>query len=351
MSKDISFHTNQEYKSLIQNIKNSIRNSRLKAALSVNQEVIKLYWSIGKQLIDKQKETSWGSKLIESVANDLQAEFPETAGFSTTNIKRMKQFAVAYPDLEIGAQSVPQLPWGHIIQLMQKVKAYEVREWYAKIALEEGWSRVTLELNIKKDLYSRQAIPDNKTSNYQLQLPSPQSELAQEILKQPYNFDFLGLHDQALEREIEHAATKHITKFLLELGKGFAFVGRQVPLALNDKQYFIDMLFYNLKLRSYVVIEFKATDFKPEHAGQLNFYLNLVDDLYKSEHDQPSIGLLLCKSRDKFEAEYALKGINKPIGVSEYELTKAIPENLRSNLPSIQEIENELKDIEPDEDE
>lgn len=351
MAKDISFNPDHEYKSFIKELKATIRSTRLRVALSVNQDVIKLYWNIGRQVIEKQEKLSWGAKFLETLSKDLNSEFPETAGFSVRNLKYMRQFAEAYPTLEFGQQSVAQLPWGHIINIIQRVKDKEPREWYAKVALEEGWSRLTLELNIKKDLYSRQALSDNKASNYQLKLPSPQSELAQEILKQPYNFDFLGLHDQALEREIEHAATKHITKFLLELGKGFAFVGRQVPLVLNDNQYFIDMLFYNLKLRSFVVIEFKATKFKPEHAGQLNFYLNLVDDFYKSEHDQPSIGLLLCKSRDKFEAEYALKGINKPIGVSEYELTRAIPENLRSNLPSIQEIENELKDIEPDMDE
>ena len=280
----------------------------------------------------------------------MQKSFPETSGFSVRNLQRMRQFASNYDSIEIMPQAVAQLPWGHISLLIHKVKDESVRLWYAEKAVSEGWSRVTLELNLKNTLYERQAIDAAKASNYIAHLPSPQSHLAQELLKQPYNFDFLGLHDEALEREIEYAAVKNITSFLLELGKGFAFVGRQVPITLNDNEYFIDMLFYHLKLHAYVVVEFKATKFRPEHAGQLNFYLNLVDDKFKTENDSPSIGLLLCKTRDKLEAEYALKGIHKPIGISEYELTRAIPENLKSNLPSIEEIETTLNDIEADDD-
>ena len=212
--------------------------------------------------------------------------------------------------------------------------------------LPRGWSRTTLERYVKEDLYQRQAVPSKKASNYLDRLPSPQSLLAQELLKQPYNFDFLGLHDEAHEREIEHASIQHITKFILELGKGFAFVGSQVPITINDDQFFIDMLFYNLHLRCFTVIEFKATKFKPEHAGQLNFYLSAVDDLMKHKDDNPSIGLLLCKSRNKIVAEYALKDIQKPIGISEYQLTRAIPENLQKDLPSIEEIEAELNELE-----
>lgn len=334
---------NKDYKELLDKLKSKIRSARLKAALAVNQEVIGLYWHIGKQIIDRQ---NWGSKFVETLSKDLQNAFPETSGFSVRNLQRMRQFVVHYPNFEIMPQAVAQLPWGHISVLIHKVKDDAIRTWYAKKAIEQGWSRVMLERAFKDLLFERQAVSSVKASNYLTCLPSPQSMLAQELLKQPYNFDFLGLHDEAHEREIEHAATEHVSKFLLELGKGFAFVGRQVLISLEDSDYFIDMLFYHLKLHAYVVCEFKATKFKPEHAGQLNFYLNLVDDFYKTPEDNPSIGLLLCKSRNKFEAEYALKGIQKPIGISEYQLTRSIPETLKINLPTVEEIEAELNDIE-----
>ena len=243
-------------------------------------------------------------------------------------------------------QSVAQLPWGHISLLINRVKNNEERAWYTEQIIHQNWSRALLERNVKERLFHRQGIVAIKTSNYLERLPLPQSTFAQELLKQPYNLDFLGLHDEAHEREIEHASIEHITKFLLELGKGFAFVGRQIPIGLEESGYFIDMLFYHLKLHAYLVVEFKATKFKPEHAGQLNFYLNLVDDFYKMPEDNPSIGLLLCKSRNKFEAEYALKGIQKPIGISEYQLTRAIPESLKLNFPTVEEIEAELNELE-----
>lgn len=258
----------------------------------------------------------------------------------------MRIFAQAYPNVEIGSQPVNQLPWGHIMTIIHRVKSTNEREWYIQQTIEQSWSRQTLERNIEQNLYQRQALSSEKTSNYLSILPPPQSLLAHDLLKQPYNFDFLGLHDQAQEREIEHASIEHISKVLRELGKGFSYVGNQVPITLHNNEYFIDMLFYHLKLHCYVVVELKATKFKPEHTGQLNFYLNLVDDFIKMPEDKPTIGLLLCKSRTKFEAEYALKGIDKPIGISEYELTKAIPENLRSTLPSIQELEAELNQME-----
>lgn len=338
---------NNDYLSLLSHINEKINTTRIQAALAVNQEVIGLYWYLGKQILQKQREVTWGSKLIENLSLDLQNAFPETHGFSVTNLKRMKRFAEEYPHLdEISAQPVRQLPWGHIVILLQKIKEPHERDWYANKTIEESWSRSTLELYLKRKLYQQQALESNKASNFLARLSSPQSGLAQDILKNPYNFDFLGLHDEANEREIEHASIPHVTKFLLELGKGFAFVGRQVPITLQDSEYFIDMLFYHLKLHSYVVIELKATKFKPEHAGQLNFYLNLVDDFLKMPEDNPSIGLLLCKSRDKFVAEYALKGIEKPIGVSEYQLTKAIPDKLKTSLPTVQEIEAELNQFE-----
>lgn len=338
------FNFDKEYKTFLVELKDKIRSTRLRTALSINREVIELYWDIGRRIIRKQETASWGDKLLYSLSCDLRNEFPETRGFSVQNLKRMRLFSQNYPD-GIGSQSVSQLPWGHISVLIHKVKDRDEREWYAKQAIEQGWSRLTLERYLKGNLFQRQGIVAPKTSNYLARLPAPQSVLAQELLKQPYNFDFLGLHDAAHERAIEHASVEHITKFLLELGKGFAFVGRQVPIMLEDSEYFIDMLFYHLKLHAYVVIEFKAAKFKPEHAGQLNFYLNLVDDFYKTAEDKPSIGLLLCKSRNKFEAEYALKGIEKPIGISEYELTKVISENLKVSLPTIEEIEAELNEL------
>lgn len=334
---------NDEYKGLLSELKSKIRNARLKAALAVNHGVINLYWHIGKQIIQRQ---NWGDKLVETLSNDLQNAFPETTGFSVRNLQRMRQFAATYPSFEIVPQAVAQLPWGHISVLIHKVKDDSVRCWYAEQTIEQGWSRPTLERYLKEELYQRQAIPSKKASNYLSRLPSPQSRLAHELLKQPYNFDFLGLHDEAHEREIEHASIQHITKFMLELGKGFAFVGSQVPITLHDDQFFIDMLFYNLHLRCFTVIEFKSTKFKPEHAGQLNFYLSAVDDLMKHKDDNPSIGLLLCKSRNKIVAEYALKDIQKPIGISEYQLTRAIPKNLQNDLPSVEEIEAELNELE-----
>jgi predicted nuclease of restriction endonuclease-like (RecB) superfamily len=339
----------RDYLALFNHLKEKIKTTQLRAALAVNQEVIGLYWYVGKKIIEKQQQAGWGTKLIETLSLDLQNAFPETHGFSASSLKRMKRFAEEYPSLdEISAQVVRQLPWGHIVLLLQKIKGPQEREWYAYKTLEEGWSRPTLELYLKRNLYQQQAVEGNKVSNFLVRLPSPQSGLAQDILKNPYNFDFLELHDDVHEREIEHASIPHITKFLLELGKGFAFVGRQVPITFQGEEYFIDMLFYHLKLHSYVVCELKAIKFKPEHAGQLNFYLNLVDDFLKMPQDNPSIGLLLCKSRDKFVAEYALKGIEKPIGVSEYQLTKAIPEKLKSSLPTVQEIEAELNQLELD---
>lgn len=342
--KELTFQIEKSYKNLLNEIKNKIRSSQLNAAYAVNNELIKLYWNIGQKIIKKQKETSWGSKLIEALSHDLRNAFPETSGFSPVSLKRMRMFAQYYPDIEIGSQAVTQLPWGHIQLLLFKVKDKAKREWYANQAIENGWSRINLERYINNNLYEAQGITANKTTNFLTKLPPPQSELAHDLIKNPYNFDFLGLHDQAHEREIEHASIQHITQFMLELGKGFAFVGHQVPITINDNEFFLDMLFYNLKLRCYTVIEIKSTKFKPEHAGQLNFYLSAVDDLLRHPDDNPSIGLLLCKSRDKVIAEYALRGVEKPIGVSEYELTRTLPKKLAGVMPTIKEIESELSD-------
>lgn len=343
-SNTISFHLDQEYKHLFSEIKSKILTSRLQAALAVNREVIHLYWFIGKKIIEKQAKANWGDKLLETLSHDLQQSFPETYGFSVVNLKRMRMFAESYPEIQFGSQAVTQLPWGHIQLLIFKIKDIQIREWYAQQVIQNGWSRDTLEDYIKQNLYQRQALDDNKTTNFLSRLPSSMSNLAQDMIKNPYNFDFLGLHDQALEREIEFASVQHITKFMLALGKGFAFVGQQVPIVIDDQEFFIDMLFYNYILRSFFICEIKATKFKPEHVGQLNFYLSAIDDKLRHKDDNPSIGLLLCKSRNKVVAEYALRNIEKPIGISEYELTKALPKKLQGIMPSIEEIEAELND-------
>jgi predicted nuclease of restriction endonuclease-like (RecB) superfamily len=342
-SNTISFHLNKEYAHLFAEIKSKIQTSRLQAALAVNREVIHLYWFIGKKIIEKQSETNWGDKFLETLSNDLQHSFPETHGFSVRNLERMRQFVKKFPN-EITTQPVSQLPWGHIILLLQRVKDDAVRDWYIAQTIENGWSRYALENQIKQNLYQRQAIDKNKTTNFLSRLPSPISRLAHDMVKNPYNFDFLGLHDKAHEREIEFASLNHITEFMLALGKGFAFVGQQIPIVIDEQEFFIDMLFYNYILRSFVVCEIKSTKFKPEHVGQLNFYLSAIDDKLRHKDDNLSIGLLLCKSRNKIVAEYALKNVEKPIGISEYELTKALPERLRGIMPSIEEIEAELNE-------
>lgn len=341
---ETALHFEKTYTTFLVEIKKRIRSSRLQAAITVNHELIKLYWHIGQQILVKQKITCWGDKFIETLSHDLRHSFPETSGFSSINLKRMRMFAEYYPDIEFGSQAVTQLPWGHIQLLLFRVKNKISREWYANQCLKQGWSRSILEKYIKNNLFDAQGIKDHKATNFLTRLPLPQAYLAQELIKNPYSFDFLGLHDEAREREIEHASIQHITKFMLELGKGFAFVGSQVPITINDNDFFIDMLFYNLKLRCYTVIEIKTTKFKPEHTGQLNFYLSAVDDILRHPDDNPSIGLLLCKSRDKIIAEYALKDIEKPIGISEYELTKALPKKLREVMPSVEELEAELSD-------
>lgn len=339
--QDVVLHLDQEYNHLFLEIKTKVQTNRMQAALAVNREVIQLYWFIGKRIIEKQSVTNWGDKLLETLSSDLQHTFPETYGFSMRNLERMRQFAKEY-SCEITAQPVSQLPWGHIILLIQRVKRNVIRDWYIQQAIENGWSRYTLEGQIKQNLYQRQAVDKHKSTNFLSKLPSPLSRLAQDMIKNPYNFDFLGLHDQACEREIEFASVQHITKFMLTLGKGFAFVGNQIPIIIDDQEFFIDMLFYNFTLRCFVVCEIKSTKFKPEHIGQLNFYLSAVDDKLRHKNDNPSIGLLLCKSRNKVVAEYALKSIEKPIGISEYELTKALPKKLQGVMPSIKEIEAEL---------
>lgn len=328
-----------DYTDWLADIKTRVQAARSRAALAANAELIALYWQIGNEILQRQSAQGWGSKIIERLARDLREAFPEMKGFSTRNLMYMRDFAESWPSAEIMQQLAAQLPWFHIVVLMTRLKDTSTREWYAQHTIAEGWSRTSLELNIRNRLHERQG---QAVTNFGVRLPAPHSELAHETLKDPYLFDFLGLGDEAHERAIENALVRHITQFLLELGNGFAFVGRQFRLEVSDKEFFIDLLFYHTRLKCYVVVELKATEFKPEHAGQLNFYLTAVDRQVKAPDDNPTIGLLLCKTQDRLVAEYALHGIDKPIGVAEYELVRALPERLVTSLPTVEELENEL---------
>ena len=330
-----------DYRQWLTEIKGRVLAARQKAALAVNAELVSLYWHIGRDILERQAAQGWGSKVIDRLGRDLREAFPEMKGFSTRNLKYMRAFAEAWPDFEIVQQAAAQLPWFHLCTLIDKVKIPQQREWYLQQAIAQAWSRTTLEIHIKNRLHERQG---QAVTNFTVRLPAPTSALAQETLKDPYLFDFLGLGEEAHERDIEQALVQHITRFLLELGSGFAFVGRQYRLEVNGDEFFIDLLFYHTRLKCYVVVELKATAFKPEHAGQLNFYLAAVDAQVKAEDDNPTIGLLLCKTQNRLVAEYALSGIDKPIGIAEYELVRALPEPLVANLPTVEQLESELSD-------
>ena len=337
-----------DYGQWLADIKNRVLTARHKAALAVNAELVSLYWHIGRDILQRQAAQGWGSKVIDRLGRDLREAFPEMKGFSRANLLYMRAFAEAWTDFEIVQQSVGQLPWGHNVLLLNRIKEQEARLFYVQKAIAENWSRTTLEVHIKNRLHERQG---KAVTNFAVRLPAPTSALAQETLKDPYLFDFLSLGEDAQEREIENALMQHITRFLLELGNGFAFVGRQYRLEVNGDEFFIDLLFYHTRLKCYVVVELKATAFKPEHAGQLNFYLAAVDAQIKAPDDHPTIGLLLCKTQNRLVAEYALSGIDKPIGIAEYELVRALPEPLVTNLPTVEQLENELSDWQEERDE
>lgn len=328
-----------DYADWLVDLKKRINGARQRALLAANHEQIRLYYDIGLEILERQSRQGWGSKIIDRLSSDLREYFPEMKGFSSRNLKYMQVFARCCPDLQIGQQSTAQLPWFHIVTLLTKVSDPVVREWYTAQAIRQGWPRTTLEVQIKNQLHLRQGAA---ITNFNERLAPAQASMAVEILKDPYHFDFLGLGDEAHERDIENALIRHITRFLLELGAGFAFVGRQFRLEVEGDEFFIDLLFYHTRLKCYVVVELKATAFKPEHAGQLNFYLAAVDAQIKAPDDKPTIGLLLCKTKKRLVAEYALSGIDKPIGVAEYQLVRALPEPLDTSLPSVEELEAEL---------
>lgn len=327
------------YGDWLKELKSRIHSAQLRASLAVNRELVLLYWQIGQDILTRQAQQGWGAKVIERLARDLRSAFPDMKGFSPRNLKYMCAFAEAWPDAEFVQGVLAQLPWYHQLALLDKLPGPETRRWYAAQAIEHNWSRNILVMQIETRLLERSG---NAVSNFETLLPKPQSDLARESLKDPYRFDFLGLTLDAQEREIESALVRHVTDFLLELGAGFAFVGKQVLLDVGGEEFFLDLLFYHLKLRCYVAIELKAGKFKPEHLGQLGFYLAAVDAQLKHPQDSPTIGLLLCKSKNKIVAEYALRDSARPIGVAEYQLVDSLPAELQISLPSIEQIEREL---------
>lgn len=368
--------TDIQYKNWLADLKTKVRSIQIKAALAVNKELLTFYWELGSDIVQKQSATNWGDGFLSQLSCDLTTEFPDMKGFSVRNLKYVRQWYLFYsPDLQteslaIGQQAVAQLenefsqqavgqigkqpaaqfvkqavsqitqiPWGHNIAIISKCKNLEEALYYVRNTIAHNWSRSVLVHHIESGLYRREG---KSISNFTAALPKPQSDLALQTLKDPYIFDFLSMSKDYNERELEKGLVEHITHFLLELGAGFAYIGRQVPLQVGERDFFIDLLFYHTRLHCYVVIELKTADFEPEHAGKLNFYIKAIDEQLRKEGDQPTIGILLCKNRDKLVAEYALSDIHKPIGVSEYQLTQLLPENLKSSLPSIEEIEAEF---------
>lgn len=332
------------YPALLEELKARIQTARLRAVAAANRELIALYFDIGRSIVERQQAEQWGSGVIDRLAADLRAAFPEMEGFSPRNLRRMRSFFRAWqPVGSILPQAVAELPWGHNAVLLEKLAEPEHRRWYAQRAVELGWSRAVLTLHIETRLHGREG---QAVSNFAGALPPPTSDLAQQATKDPYLFDFLTLHGAASEREVEDALVTHIERFLLELGAGFAFVGRQYHLEVGGDDCYIDLLFYHLKLRCFVVIELKARPFEAGDVGQLNLYLSAVDDLIRHPTDGPTIGLLLCRGKNRVKAEYALRGLNRPIGVADWEtrLVESLPENLAGALPSVEELERELSE-------
>ena len=354
MNENLLVHTNdKEYKKFLIELKEKVKNSQLKAAVKVNYELLNLYWELGKKITEKQKEYSWGDSFISNLSNDLKKEFPDMKGFSVQNLKNIRYWYLFYAEYLIGLQPVSQLkkienkiksiPWGHNQRIMYKCKSVREAIFYVEKTIENGWSRTILEHQIDSKLYERLG---SAISNFDSRLPKVQSELAKQTIKDPYNFDFLTLRDKYDERELEDALVKQITLFLLELGTGFSYIGRQVHLKVGDSDFYIDLLFYHVKLHCYVVVELKTEKFKPDFAGQLNFYVTAVNRDLKSQEDNQTIGILICKDKDNVVAEYSLANISQPIGISKYEISKLLEKEYKSSLPSIEEIEQSIKDIE-----
>jgi predicted nuclease of restriction endonuclease-like (RecB) superfamily len=329
------------YAETLGEIKQRIQQERLRVVMSANSAMVLLYWDIGRMILDRQEREGWGAKVIDRLSADLREAYPDMQGLSPRNLLHMRAFAAAYPDSRLVKQLVSLLPWGHVVRLLQRIKEQDIRHWYVKKVIEHGWSRNILELQIDGQAHKRQG---KAVTNFKATLPPVDSDMAEQVFKDPYLFDFLGTADPRYEREVEQALVDHIQRFLIELGSGFAFVGRQVHLEFSSRDYYIDLLFYHLKLRCYVVVELKAVPFDPAFVGQMNVYLSAVDDLLRHGDDQPSIGLLLCRSRDRVVVEYALRDLNKPIGVAGWQtkLVEKLPKELKGSLPTVEEIEAEL---------
>lgn len=349
MTNDLLAEPNGYYGELLRDLKARIQAAQLRAGLAVNRELVLLYWNIGRDILFRQQAQGWGAKIIERLSKDLRKAFPEMKGFSRTNLHYMRAFAEAYPDEQFVQQLVGQIPWGHNIYILDRVKDPVEREWYIRATIEHGWSRGILMHQVDSGLYHRQG---KAVTNFARTLPPPDSDLAQQALKDPYNFDFLTLRDAAHERDVARGLVEHIREFLLELGKGFAFIGSQYHLEVGGQDFYLDLLFYHLHLRRYVVIDLKISDFQPEYAGKMNFYLTAVDERLRHTDDEPSIGIILCKSKNQLIVEYALRDVAKPIGVSDYvfNLVASLPEGLRGSLPTVEELEAELGDVEFGED-
>jgi predicted nuclease of restriction endonuclease-like (RecB) superfamily len=335
--------SNKEYKAWIADIKTRVRSAQIKAAVKVNIELLMLYWKLGAEIIEKQKKAKWGAGLIDQLSKDLSTEFPDMKGFSRSNLKYMKQWVEFYSKVKaIGQQlvgQITQIPWGHNIAIISKCKTVKEALYYVQNTSVHNWSRSVLVHQIENGLYKRKG---KATTNFPTTLPKPQSDLAHQTLKDPYIFDFMTIADDYNERDLENKLIEHLTNFLMELGAGFAFIGRQVSVQVGEREFQIDLLFYHTRLHCYIIVELKTGDFEPEYVGKLNFYIKAIDSQLRKEGDYPTIGLLLCKSRDKLVAEYALSDIQKPIGVSEYKLTHSLPNKLKLSLPTIKEIEQEL---------
>ncbi len=330
----------KDYFAFLAELKSRIKSAQIKAAISINRELIALYWELAEKIVEKQKNSQWGDGLLAQMSKDLQDEFPDMKGFSLRNLKYMRQWYQFWADGKaIGQQAVAQIPWGHNLLIVSKSRNHEEALFYVQKTIENNWSRAVLTHQIEGNLFGREG---KAITNFSASLPTPQSDLARQTLKDPYIFDFLSIRDKHDERELEDALVAHVTKFLLELGAGFSFIGRQYKVTVDDEDFLIDLLFYHVKLHCYVVVELKAEAFKPEFAGKLNFYVSAVDGILKTEQDKPTVGMLICKSKKKTVVEYSLKDMTKPIGVSEYQITHALPDELKSSLPTIEEIEAEL---------
>lgn len=340
MPNQSTLFSSNEYEHFLAELKQRIRTAQVKAALAVNQELILLYWQIGQEILQRQENEGWGSKVITRLAKDLKKEFPEMKGLSRTNLLYMRAFAETYPEQTVVQQLVGQIPWGHNIRLLDKVKNPKERLWYIQQTIENGWSRNVLTLQIDSGLYQRQGAA---TTNFERTLPQPQSDLAQQLIKDPYNFDFLTIGPAAQERELERSLVEHIRDFLLELGVGFAFVGSQYPLTVDDTDFRLDLLFYHTRLHCYIVIELKTVKFEPAFSGQMNFYVSAVNHLLRSEGDRPTIGIILCRSKSKTIVEFALDTVQNPIGVSTYQLQDRLPPELQGSLPTAEQLEVEFE--------